>query len=160
MSAPSVRAWLLDFGGDRVAAVALHELVEVLSRPRRFHVPLANPACHDVIVWRDEILPVIDLRAVYESSARPAHAASVTAVAAYQLAPGQRLRHGALELGSMPKTIEVNDDMTCPAPGEGETPGGVPSELALACFRYQNLPVPVIDLGRLFEEGPDSTSAL
>ena len=130
-----------------MAAVAMHELVEVLSRPRRFHVPLANATCHEVIVWRDEILPVVDYRVTEETAARAA-AAPVTAVAAYQLAPGQRLRHGALELSAMPKTIEVNDDMSCPPPGDG----GPLGELALACFSYQNLPVPVVDLARMFEQ--------
>ena len=151
MTAATARAWLLELGGDRLAAVALHELVEVLSRPRRFHVPLAYPTCHEVIVWRDEILPVVDLRHAAGAGARPgAGAASVTAVAAYQLAPGQRLRHGAFELNAMPKTIEVSDEMSCPPPGSGEPLGA----LALACFSYQNLPVPVVDLARLFEEGP------
>ncbi|MDX1433628.1 MAG: chemotaxis protein CheW [Gammaproteobacteria bacterium] len=149
MTPSSVRAWLLELGGDRLAAVALHELVEVLSRPRRFHVPLAYPTCHEVIVWRDEILPVVDLRPAAGSATRTG-AASVTAVAAYQLAPGQRVRHGAVELNAMPKTIEVSDEMSCPPPGSGEPLGA----LALACFSYQNLPVPVVDLARLFEEGP------
>jgi len=152
MAAGSVQAWLLDFGADRLAAVGLHELVEVLSRPRLYHVPMASPHCHQVLVWRDEILAVVDFRAVRDpaTAGSPDEGAPVTAIAAYQPSPGEPLRHGAIELDKMPKTLAVDDSMACPLPASG-TPL---LRYALSCFAYENLPVPVVDVASVFEGRP------
>jgi len=147
----SVRAWLLEFSQNRIAAVGLHELVEVLSRPRRYHVPLTTPRCHQVLAWRDQILPVVNLGVARESSSdEPATGSAVTAIAAYQRAPGEQLRHGALELSVMPKTVTVSDSMACALSDSSPAL----NELAIACFSYENLAVPVIDLARVFERVP------
>lgn len=148
MSESSVQAWLLEFSRIQIAAVGLHELVEVLSRPKLYHVPMATPRCHEVLVWRDQILPVVNFGAVSsEDAGAPTVNGAVTAIAVYQTVPGEPLRHGALELSVMPKTITVADDMACALP-DSSSPL---NELAISCFSYENLAVPVIDLTRIFE---------
>ena len=95
MSDVSVRAWLLEFARNRVAAVGLHELVEVLSRPKLFHIPMASRRCHQALVWRDQILPVVDLASELSSDADEGEqTGAVTAIAVYQTVPGEALRHG------------------------------------------------------------------
>ncbi|NIP45677.1 MAG: hypothetical protein GWO29_04430 [Gammaproteobacteria bacterium] len=74
----------------------------------------------------------------------------MTAIAAYQRAPGEQLRHGALELSVMPKTVTVSDSMACALSDSSPAL----NELAIACFSYENLAVPVIDLARMFERVP------
>ena len=152
MSEGSVRAWLLEFSRNRVAAVGLHEIVEVLSRPKLYHVPLTDARCHQVLVWRDEILPVVDFGADADSRDADAAGGAVTAIAVYQTVPGEPLRHGALELGVMPKTISVSDNMACALPESA----AAMRHLAISCFSYENLAVPVIDLTRVFEKPPGS----
>lgn len=147
MSESSVRAWLLEFSRSRIAAVGLHEIVEVLSRPKLYHVPMTDVRCHQVLVWRDEILPVVNFGA--DVDGRSAGGA-VTAVAVYQTVPGEPLRHGALELSVMPKTISVADSMACALPDSAS----YIEDLAISCFSYENLAVPVIDLTRVFERPP------
>jgi len=148
VSEVSAQAWLLDFSRNQVAAVGLHELLEVLSRPKLYYVPMASARCHHVLVWRDEILPVVDFGA---DSAREsddeAPSGAVTAIAVYQTVPGEPLRHGALQLNAMPKTVTVADNMACALP---ESHSSL-SELAISCFSYENLAIPVIDLTRVFE---------
>jgi hypothetical protein len=143
----TAQAWLLEFGGDRVAAVGLHELVEVLSRPKLYHVPMTVNPCHQVLVWRDEVLPVMNFISAGEPDDELTEGAPVTAIAAYQLNPGMPVRHGALELGAMPKTVTVDDGMSCQLP---DAPGYL-ATLAISCFSYENFAVPVIDLARAFE---------
>ena len=148
MSEVSAQAWLLEFSRDQVAAVGLHELLEVLSRPKLYHVPMASARCHHVLVWRDEILPVVDFGAdTTNDSDQSAPGGAVTAIAVYQTVPGEPLRHGALQLNAMPKTITVADNMACALP---ESQASL-SELAISCFSYENLAIPVIDLTRVFE---------
>ena len=149
MSEVSAQAWLLEFSRNQVAAVGLHELLEVLSRPKLYHVPMASARCHQVLVWRDEILPVVDFGA--DPASEPDDAApggAVTAIAVYQTVPGEPLRHGALQLNVMPKAITVADNMACALPESHPSL----SELAISCFFYENLAIPVIDLTRVFEE--------
>lgn len=154
MSETSVQAWLLEFARNRVAAVGLHELVEVLSRPKLYHVPMASTRCHQVLVWRDQILPVVDLGEGYRSdSDGEDQGGAVTAIAVYQTVPGEPLRHGALQLTVMPKTVTVADNMAC-ALSESRS---LISELAISCFSFDNFAVPVIDLTRVFERNPRST---
>lgn len=151
MTESSAQAWLLEFSRNQVAAVGLHELVEVLSRPKLFHVPMASPRTHQVLVWRDEILPVVNFGA--NSTGGPDDVmpgGAVTAIAVYQTVPGEPLRHGALQLTVMPRTVTVADNMACALP---ESQSAI-SDLAIACFSYENLAVPVIDLTRVFERAP------
>lgn len=151
MNESSVRAWLLEFSRNQIAAVGLHEIVEVLSRPKLYHVPLADTRCHQVLVWRDEILPVVDFGAARGANDdRAAPGGAVTAIAVYQTVPGEPLRYGALELAVMPKTISVADNMACALPDSAS----YIEDLAISCFSYENLAVPVIDLTRVFERPP------
>jgi hypothetical protein len=151
VSESSAQAWLLEFSRHQFAAVGLHELVEVLSRPKLYHVPMASTRSHQVLVWRDEILPVISFASDSGGALDDVlPGGAVTAIAVYQTVPGEPLRHGALQLTVMPKTVTVADNMACALP---ESHSSI-SDLAIACFSYQNLAVPVIDLTRVFERAP------
>jgi len=153
VSENSAQAWLLEFGHQQVAAVGLHELVEVLSRPKLYHVPMSGPRSHQVLVWRDEILPVVGFGADANSEPEDAlFGAAVTAIAVYQTVPGEPLRHGALQLSRMPKTLTVADNMACALP-DSQSPI---RNLAISCFLYENSTVPVIDLTRVFERAAES----
>jgi len=147
----SAKAWLLEFSRNQVAAVGLHELVEVLSRPKLYHVPMASPRSHQVLVWRDEILPVVDFGAISTSEPEDALPGGVvTAIAVYQTVPGEPLRHGALQLAVMPRTLTVTDNMACAFP---ETNSSL-DKLTISCFSFENYAVPIIDLTRVFERAP------
>lgn len=153
MSELSAQAWLLEFSRNQVAAVGLHELVEVLSRPKLYHVPMASARAHQVLVWRDEILPVVNFGVDTASEAVAGQpTAAVTAIAVYQTVPGEPLRHGALQLAVMPRTVTVADNMACALP---ESQSAI-ADLAISCFSYENYAVPVIDLTRVFERAPAS----
>ena len=109
---------------------------------------MASVRCHQVLVWRDEILPVVNFGAGPTGEFDDAASSgAVTAITVYQTVPGEPLRHGALQLNVMPKTITVADNMACALP-ESHSPL---SEFAISCFSYENLAIPVIDLTRVFE---------
>ena len=148
MTEVSAQAWLLELNRQQVAAVGLHELVEVLSRPKLYHVPMSGPRSHQVLVWRDEILPVVSFANDSDGESESEMlGAAVTAIAVYQTVPGEPLRHGALQLSGMPKTVTVADNMACALP---ETRSSI-GDLAISCFFHDNFAVPVIDLTRVFE---------
>jgi len=151
VSEVTAQAWMLAFGDRQIAAVGLHELVEVLSRPKLYYVPMAGAHSCQVLVWRDEILPVVSFGTDSRSEADDARSATaVTAIAVYQTVPGEALRHGALQLSVMPKTVTVADNMACALPDSHSSLG----DFTISCFSYENTAVPVIDLSRVFERTP------
>jgi len=140
-------AWLLNPGPGLQAAVGALELVHLLpDTPTLFEVPHCPPHCHRVLVWQEEILPLVDL-ATRLMGRPPADTPGLIAVVAYQEQPNAEPNHGALALDTPPTRIRVNDAHACALP-EGQDHW---RPLAIACFDHAgSVPVPVLDLQRLF----------
>ncbi len=150
----AVSAWLLDLGEGLHAAVGEQEMIHVLpDPPTLFQIPRTPPYARQVMVWQDEVLPLINLRlrlAMPMAPERP----MLVAVMAFQDHPGAAPRHGALKLGGPPVRIGVNDSLACELP----EPQSDWRQLALACFEHANIgPVPVLDLHRLFSPPSGAT---
>ncbi|OGT91598.1 MAG: hypothetical protein A2286_12975 [Gammaproteobacteria bacterium RIFOXYA12_FULL_61_12] len=146
----SVRAWLLHTSSEFLLAVGEQELVEVLARPRTHYIPRATGQCHQVIVWRDRLLPL----------ARPAVLARLdgggehpvfAAVVAYQEAPGEPLQYGALALADAPVSIQVKAGPAAELPPLDRE---VWEGLLLSCFERDGRPVLVVDMEILFTTRP------
>lgn len=139
------RAWLMDVGADhRIAAGAPH-VVEYLVDPQALPVPRTPPHCAGLMIWRERMIPVIDF-------ARPATGDAISparraVVLAYQDAPGQALRYGALRISAVPAEVWVSDDMA-------GAPEGIPETfrpLARACIVHDDRVIPILDVKRLFD---------
>lgn len=138
------RAWLLHVAGDRRVAAGAAHVVEYLLDPEPLPIPLTPRHCAGLMLWRDRIIPVIDLAPMF--GARRTTAARRAIILAYQEAPGRPLRHGGLLVEAAPVEIQVTDDMAGPLP---ELNAAFRS-LVRACFLHQDRPVPVIDVLGLF----------
>lgn len=134
--AERVRAWLLEVGLDCRIAIGEHELIEVLPE-----ITLDLP--HGMLTWRDLEIPVVNLAAL--AGTETTHQGTAV-VAAYQTEPGMALRHGALCLGRLPIPVQVDDSMACELPDAPHW-----RALAISCFSYEDAPVPIIDVSRVFE---------
>jgi hypothetical protein len=134
--AESVRAWLLDVGLEHRIAIGAHELVEAL--PEVF-----LDGAHGTVPWRDREIPIINLAALAGTEGKHQGPA---VVAAWQTEPGAPLHHGALCLMRLPNPIHVDDAMACDLPDAPHW-----QSLAISCFEFENAPVPVIDVSRVFE---------
>ena len=140
---PRMNAWLLDFGGSCQAAVGLRELLHLVDTPASFAVPCTPAYCRRVVLWQERLLPVMDI-AVRLGSASPA--APFLAVVGYQRQRGEHPQFGALPLASPPRQLAVTDDQACRLPEEN----GAWRELAISCFEHQGVPIPVLNLNRIF----------
>ena len=142
-----VNAWLLDLGEGLLAAVGALEMVHLLpDEPALFEIPQSPIYCRNVLVWQDEILPLMDLAARLLGRPGPV-GQDLLAVLAFQEYPGAETRNGALLLKAPPIRIHVNDSQACDLPDS-------PSDwqhLAIACFELaERRPVPVLDLAKVF----------
>jgi chemotaxis signal transduction protein len=138
-------AWLLDLDSDLVAAVGEREMIHVIQSPVLFEVPQCPNYCQHVLVWQDNILPVMDIAAwLRKLPAR--QVCSVAGIFAYQTRPEEDVQYGALMLATTPSRTRVNDNQACALPDE---PMGWQT-LALSCFTAVERNIPILNLPTLF----------
>jgi chemotaxis signal transduction protein len=139
-------AWIIGFPGDHLAAVGELELVHVLAdEPESFNVPGSPWYCHRVILWEDNVVPIIDigkmLGAGQETPGRRHYG-----IVRYRLWPTDHQRFGAFLMDKLPERIDVDDASAY----------ALPDTLAqwrdfvISCFVHDNRPVPILDIGSLF----------
>jgi chemotaxis signal transduction protein len=156
------RAWVMDVtAGWRVAAGA-PQVVEYLLAPETIDVPRTPKHCAGLLIWRDRMIPVIDFAPLQtepaattpwlEEADRVGNERSTTVKAqravilAYQDAPAQPLRYGALLVTAAPTEFWVSDDM---AGALAEMPA-VFRHIARSCFVQQGQIIPILDAHQLF----------
>ncbi len=148
-----VNAWVLTLKGRLHAAVGELEMVHIIPySPKLFVVPASPDYSHHVLIWEDEVLPVMDLR-TYLLGAGGGRDVAVTGienlvgVVAFQAHPGEAPRYGGLLLDDVPARVRVTDDDACALP----VAPAAWAPIAVSCFEHEDHgPVPVLDLRRLF----------
>ncbi len=144
--ASTARAWLMDVGGGFRVAAGAHQVVEYLLSPETVRLPLTPAHCRGVTIWREQMIPVVDLTPLLPGGVAQAGGWRRAVVLAYQEAPGEPLRHGALMVRAAPLEVFAADDMACPLPDDAE----VFRYFACACFAHDDKAVPILDTARLF----------
>ena len=139
-------AWLLDCGNSLAIAVGDHEMAEYVQDRSYHSVPGSPGYCHSVLVWQNNVVPVMDLSALQYGPGGELENFSVC-VLNYQEAPNTPLQHLALRVVRAPQKIRVDDDQACEIPDGLQA--SVLKNVCLACFNYDGLPVLVVDIARL-----------
>ncbi|NJN45168.1 MAG: hypothetical protein HC808_00150 [Candidatus Competibacteraceae bacterium] len=138
-------AWLLDLDSDLVAAVGEREMIHVIQAPVLFEVPSSPRYCRNVLVWQDNILPIMDI-AAWLKKLPGRQVCPVAGIFAYQTQPDWDIQYGALMLTATPSRTRVNDNQACTLPDQ---PAGWKT-LALSCFTEVERNIPILDLPTLF----------
>ena len=140
-------AWCLRLTNQQTLAVAQQQVVEYLTNVSACLVPKSNPECNQVILWRDRVLPVWGTNSSSEYSAIELH--SHILVISYldnAMVGDDKPQLLALSLSMAPVLLSVCDEDQCqPSPAQSD----FWKTSILACFQYQNSPVPVINFFRL-----------
>jgi chemotaxis signal transduction protein len=140
------RAWVMDVGaGQRVAAGVAH-VVEYLLAPETIDVPRTPGYCAGLLIWRDHMIPVIDFASPPLARKTPLAGTRRAVILAYQEAPAQPLRFGALLVTATPTETWVSDDMA----GQLEQMPAMFRQVARACFVQQDQTIPILDARQLF----------
>lgn len=139
-------AWLLECGDSLALAVADHEMAEFVQQRETWTVPGAPGYCTSVMVWQNNIVPVMDLRALRDGFAETSNK-SHACVLNYQEAPHLPLQQLAVCVTRAPQKIRVDDEQACDFPASLES--GKLREVTLACFAHDGLPVLIVDIARL-----------
>lgn len=138
----------MDVGAGRHVAAGTPHVVEYLLSPETIGLPLAPAHCPAVLIWREQIIPSVDLAGLSPSREPSRRAWHGAVILAYQEAPGKPLRYGALLVYAAPQETWVSNEMACPLPEES----AAFQYFTCACFAHQEQAIPILDATRLFCE--------
>jgi len=138
-------AWLLNLGDTLQAAVGERQMLHFMDTPHLLDIPKTPAHCRHVIIWRNTILPVIDL-GKWLGVPAPPNTLNFVGIAGYQDQPGTPPQYGALLLAAIPIRIQADDDQACALPKQ---PIGW-RHLAMSCFIHNEQAVPILNLPYLF----------
>ncbi len=112
------KAWVLGLSEENCAAIGNQQMVEYIlaTDVKIMPLPLTPAYSLGVLVWREQMIPVIDIGKLLNSPGAELSAMTGVMVLAYQQAPGDPIEHGAVVLRSAPRDIVVNSGMSCPLP--------------------------------------------
>lgn len=139
-------AWFLECGNSLALAVCDHEMAEYVQPQQTWTVPGAPQYCARVMVWQNNIVPIMDIAALEGGAMLDAEQSHVC-VLHYQVAPQQPLQQLAVRVTRPPQKVKVDDEQVCEFPASMES--GKLRDVTLACFNHDGLPVLVIDIARL-----------
>ena len=139
-------AWIIGFPGDHLAAVGASELVHVLAdEPEGFNVPGSPWYCHRVILWEDNVIPILDIEKML-GAGREAPGRRHYGIVRYRLWPTDPQRFGALLMDRIPQRANVDDASACPL----QDTLAAWRDFVISCFLLEDRPVPILDISSLF----------
>lgn len=143
MSAES-KAWVFSLDDKLWGAVGEREMIHLLESPTLLEVPHSPFYCRQVLLWKDRILPALDLAAWLHG--RPINRnLSIAGLMVYQNSNAE-VQYGALLLTDLPQRKSVSDDQACPLPTE---PADWKS-VAVSCFAEGESVIPILNLPYIF----------
>lgn len=140
-------ACVLEYAAGAFVALPIHAGVELVERPRFLPVPGMPGHALGLMAWQGRQLPLIDLASYLRGDAAPApEQIGHVLVTAYQTARGEPIEYGAVNAPFLVRMVEVGNSQACPLPAYLADR----TDVAVACFRYQDQEVAVLDLARIF----------
>jgi len=140
-------AWLLAVSESFNIAVAEVVVAEYILGSEVKLVPGSIEHCNQVLTWRSDFVPVIDMSVLL--GGQPLDCKHI-AVVAYQEYEGQHLRYVALKLYSGIEQIQVSDGTMCEMP---ETFPEIMLPIVDSVFMQQDKLVSVINIADLCNQG-------
>ena len=136
----SVPAWLI-VAGDKTFALAEKEMIEYIIEPDCMTVPVTPVYSSNVIIWREQLIPVFDLCVLMGMP--PISKVTSLVVVAYQVQALEPLNYVALVISGSPVRIEVVDEQACEAPEDNHP---LLSLVAMGYFMRDDEPISILDL--------------
>jgi chemotaxis signal transduction protein len=140
-----VSAWLLSISQAENVAVGEFEFIHIVDQPEYFSVPQAPEFCKQVILWNENIVPVMNLSSWF-SGQKQDETNAIVAILIYKNLEDE-LSYGGLKLVKIPALIQVNNDLGCLLPDKLDKW----KEISLSSFKSENEDViPILDVATLF----------
>lgn len=143
-----VSAWMMQIDRMLNLAVGQFEIVHIVDQPELFLIPQAPEYCKHVIIWNENIVPVMNVSSWLSNEAQ-AKDTGIIAILVYKNSR-QELQYGGIKLGNAPALEKVTNSQQCELPEDNEKLRGI----SLSCFKSSGgETVPVLDVEKLFSRG-------
>jgi len=144
----SASAWLLTLADGVRVALGSHWIREVIGVHERasyttFPVPLMPDHCHQLMHWRNLLIPVVQLESLVGITP-PASAAYHIVVAIPPLEGDTHLHYGVILCSAIPTQITLEDNQLV------DYPQPVWASYAASCFAHQGDAIPILDTAKIF----------
>jgi len=138
-------AWVMKVDDSLYASVSQMELVHIINSPRSFKIPIAPEYCKNIIIWNDNILPVIDFSCIFNDVSSSAMC-DVVAVILYRNSNNE-IQYGGINLAVSPELELVDNKQMCKLPDHASDLQAI----SLSCFISKHgYEVPILDMSRIF----------
>ena len=142
-----VSAWMMQIDRMLNLAVGQFEIVHIIDRPELYLIPQAPEYCKHVIIWNENIIPVMNVSS-WLSNEVQAKDAGIIAILVYKNTQ-QELQYGGIKLGNAPVLEKVTNSQQCELPEDSEKL----RDISLSCFKSSGgEAVPVLDVEKLFTQ--------
>jgi hypothetical protein len=146
-----VLSWIIPITSSHSVAVGEFELVHILpDQPVLFDIVQSPAYCHQVLIWQDRIVPVLDIVSRFglidESHTDKTNA--LIGICAYTPKQSVDFQYGALLMSNTPYHYEVSNEQSCDLPTDF-IPWGYFLSSCFCIQRTQQV-IPVLRLERLF----------
>lgn len=138
-------AWIVQLAGGWPVALGEREMTHVVERPVLQDIPQTPGHCQQVLLWEEDMLPVLDLTA-WLTGQPAARAGATVGIVGWQEQPEAPPQYGALLFTGIPQKVRVQDNQICDLPIQ---PAGWAS-VAVSCFHHNEQAVPILDVPALF----------
>lgn len=140
-----VTTWLLSLDHNLNVAIGEFEFVHIVDQPEYIAIPQAPEHCKHVILWNENIVPVINLSSwIYGHEKSEDY--GVIAILIYKNVDG-KLLYGGIKMLDMPMLDKVKNDQGCALPENVNKW----KEISLSSFKQSNgNVVPILDVPALF----------
>ena len=138
-------AWVMKVDELLYVSVSQMELVHIINTPYSINVPQAPKYCQDVIIWNDNILPVVDLSVLSNQSGNKS-TGSVIAIIIYRDL-NDEIQYGGVVLTDSPELEPVENSQLCQLPEHAKDL----RTFSLSCFISKaGNAVPILDMSKIF----------
>jgi chemotaxis signal transduction protein len=138
------KAWIFSLDDKLWGAVGEREMIHLLESPTLLEVPHSPFYCRQVLVWKDRILPALDLAAWLQG--RPIDRNRCLAGLTVYQNSNAEVHYGALLLTGLPQSKLISDNQACSLPTE---PADWKS-VAVSCFAEGDFVIPILNLPYIF----------
>ena len=139
-------AWLLKCGNDLSIAVGDREMVELVRGQEVHPVPESPAHCSSVLIWQDNIVPVMDIALLHNGIA-VSEVDSYLCLLNYQEAPGTPLKQVAIRVSEAPERIQVDDAQFCEL--SPDLSDGLLKPVTLSSFSHHARTILILDIAAL-----------
>lgn len=141
----AAEAWLVECGHTRVFISAINMLHVIDDATLRQRVPMTPAHCNSVLVWQQQLMPVVNLAELLNQPTQSSYH--------YSCILGWQNRdigteYGALAASAFPLRVMIHDSHRVTAPVEQIEAW---RDYALCFVEYNSKTVPIIDPARLFD---------